>query len=323
MELLRCQPILLEKIPLAVLRAARTMNSALFSVPFVRWADTVRVESGGIGTHTRQIYDHELVYVLEGDGEIVIGGKRHIARADSLFLVEPRAFHSFESPTQPQRLLGIHFDWALRDDLAEYPTFRAVGKSPDHEIFRPVQFIEGWDLTRRPCLDLRGRPHVRRALEAVVAEHHRNDSYSLSISGALLAASLSIIEREAHLLEEVASHQSAPPDAVRRVQRARELLEKPNAPLLSIGEIAATVGWSGDHLRRMCRAILDASPLEIQNAARIRRAQEWLRYGEMSVSEIADVLGWSDASHFTRAFKRATGMTPREWTLWEGAADNE
>lgn len=294
------------------------MNSAPFSVPYVRWADTVRVEMGGIGTRHRQIYDHELVYVLEGDGEIVINGMRHVARADSLFLVPPRVFHSFESRFEPQRLLGIHFDWEMRPDLAQYPTFREAGKSPDHTLFRPFQPIDGWDLERHPALDLRGRPHVRRALEAVVSESHRADSYSPPIMGAQLAAALGIITREAYLLEEVAAHQSAPPDAVRRVQRARELLENSHAPLASIEEIATTVGWSGDHLRRMCRAILGASPLEIQNDARIRRAQELLRYGQLSVAEISDRLGWSDASHFTRAFRRATGMTPREWAQWEG-----
>ena len=158
---------------------------------------------------------------------------------------------------------------------------------------------------------------MRHALEMVVAENQRADAWAAPTAGALLAAALGMVAREAHLLAEVAAHAGAPPDAVRRVYRARELLEQPQAPLASIEQIAAQVGWSGDHLRRMCRAVLDASPLEIQNAARIRRAQELLRYGELGGAEIAARLGWSDASHFARNFKRATGMAPREWAHWE------
>ena len=289
-----------------------------FALPYVRWADTVFSEAGNVWTHERQIYDHELVYVLEGQGHIVLDGVRHLARPDSLFLVKPRVFHSYESTLESQRLLGIHFDWEVREDTERFLSHRdAVGKA-EVELFRPFREIENWDISRHPSLDLRGRPRVRSALEAVVAENHRADEYSPRVSGALLAAALGMISREARLLEEVSSHASAPPDAVRRVQRARELLEKPEAPLLSIEEIAQSIGWSGDHLRRMCRAILNASPLEIQNAARIRRAQELLRYGQLSTAEIAARLGWSDASHFTRAFRRATNMAPREWAQWEG-----
>lgn len=296
------------------------MNS-LFAVPFVRWADSVRVEAGGAGARNRQLYDHELVYILEGDGEIVLDGQRHRAMADSLFLVAPRVFHSFLSPLQPQRLLGVHFDWERQDDTALFGSHRSAERAPEADLFRPFQAIDDWDLARRPFLDLRGRPAVRRALEAVVAQNHRADENSAFIAGALLAAALGIIAREARLLEEVAAHASAPPDAVRRVQRARELLEQPVAPLPSIEAIAHAVGWSGDHLRRNCRAILGASPLEIQTAARIRRAQELLRYGQFSSAQIAERLGWSDASHFTRAFRRASGMTPREWTQWEGGGE--
>ena len=291
------------------------MNS-LFAVPFVRWADAVRIESGGAGARDRQLYDHELVYVTEGEGEIIINGCSHVARADSLFLIKPRVFHSFLSPRGPQRLLGVHFDWELRDDSA---SVRIVpgGAQLNAALFRTPRAIDGWDVARRPFLDLRGRPRVRRALEAVVAESHRADEWSPQTAGALLAAALGMIAREAHLIEEVAAHASAPPDAVRRVQRARELLEQTAAPLASIEEIAQCVDWSGDHLRRNCRAILGASPLEIQTAARLRHAQEMLRYGGLSSAQIAARLGWSDASHFARTFRRATGMTPREWAQWE------
>ena len=291
------------------------MNS-LFAVPWVRWADSVRIEAGGAGARDRQIYDHELVYIVDGEGEIVLDGCSHAARADSLFLVQPGTFHSFLSPREPQRLLGVHFDWQWREDSA---TVRiAPGGAPlDARLLREPRSIVGWEDARRPFLDLRGRPRVRGALEAVVAQSHRADENSALVAGALLAAALGIIAREARLLEEVAAHQSAPPDAVRRVQRARELLEKTVAPLASIEQIAREVGWSGDHLRRMCRAVTGVSPLEIQSAARVRHAQELLRYGGLSGAEIAARLGWSDASHFTRAFRRATGMTPREWAHWE------
>ena len=288
------------------------MNAFPFAVPFVRWADTVRIEAGGAGARQRQIYDHELVYVLDGAGELVLNGQKYDLKPDELFLIKPRVYHSFLSPNEPQRLLGIHFDWEARPDTARFATFRAPGEIVENELFRPARSIENWDTDATPTLDLRGRPRVRRALEEVVTEFNRADDFSQSIAGALLAAAIGQIAREARLLGEVALFRDVSPDAVRRVQRARELLEHPDAPL-SVSSIAGTVGWSEDHLRRMCRAVLGASPGEIGRVARVRRAQELLRYGQLPVAEIARRVGFDDASHFARVFKKATGCTPREW----------
>jgi AraC-like DNA-binding protein len=38
--------------------------------------------------------------------------------------------------------------------------------------------------------------------------------------------------------------------------------------------------------------------------------------GESSATEIALLLGYSDQAHFTRAFKRWTGVTPRQYTTF-------
>jgi two-component system response regulator YesN len=43
---------------------------------------------------------------------------------------------------------------------------------------------------------------------------------------------------------------------------------------------------------------------------RITTAMEILRSGSMSVKEIASMVGFSDLPHFTKTFKKTTGMTP-------------
>lgn len=284
-----------------------------FQLPFIRWADTVRVAAGGQGAYQRQLYDHELVYVLEGSGHIVLDGQKHAAPPDSLFLVRPRVWHSFLSDCgQSQRLLGVHFDWSWQHDTPRFEKFFAAVPPVDTSLFREPQEIGGWDLNAQPYLDLAGRPRVRRALEDVVAEYARGDREAGRVAGALLAAAIGHIEREARLLGEL-SHQEIGADAVRRVQKARELLEAPHEEVLSIEEIAVRVGWSGDHLRRMVKAVLSTSPAQIQTAARVRRAKELLRYGTLSVAEIAHRCGFEDASHFSRVFRREVGSTPREW----------
>lgn len=46
---------------------------------------------------------------------------------------------------------------------------------------------------------------------------------------------------------------------------------------------------------------------------RIERVKELLAYDELNLNEIADLLHYSSASHLSKQFKKATGMTPSDF----------
>ena len=285
----------------------------MLSIPFIRWADTAFLSPHRGGVENRQIYDHEWVYVLEGRGEIILNGRAYPALPDHLFLVQPRVFHSFRADAQSDCLvIGVHFDWNLQADSLGFSEFRPVANPIEPNLFRTPQEIRGWNLAQTPFLDLAGRLRVRKLLENVVAEYGRGDEEARLIAGGFLTAAMGQIAREVRLLKELQTNFAIGADAVRRVQKAREKLEIVGESL-SIDEVAKMVGWSADHLRRMCKAVLQTSPHQIQTAARIRRAKELLRYGNLPIGEIAARCGFEDAGHFARVFRKETGMVPREW----------
>jgi AraC-like DNA-binding protein len=45
-------------------------------------------------------------------------------------------------------------------------------------------------------------------------------------------------------------------------------------------------------------------------AQKIEKVKEWLVYDELSLSEIADRLGYSSVAHLSAQFKKTTGLTP-------------
>ena len=51
----------------------------------------------------------------------------------------------------------------------------------------------------------------------------------------------------------------------------------------------------------------------------MQRAEELLRDGRTSVSDIGGMVGFTDNSYFTKVFKKYTGKTPSEFrkTFWE------
>ena len=50
---------------------------------------------------------------------------------------------------------------------------------------------------------------------------------------------------------------------------------------------------------------------QLVNSTRVDIAARWLKSSDMSISAIASTLGYSDASNFTRAFRRQTGISPQ------------
>ena len=52
---------------------------------------------------------------------------------------------------------------------------------------------------------------------------------------------------------------------------------------------------------------------EVQDDVREQLAAEYVREGKYSLSQIAYLLGFSDQSNFSRAFKRWKGVSPKEY----------
>ena len=52
---------------------------------------------------------------------------------------------------------------------------------------------------------------------------------------------------------------------------------------------------------------------------KIEKTRELLVYDELSLTAIADRLGYSSVSHLSRQFKKVTGMTPSQFKLMQGS----
>ncbi|AXQ27512.1 AraC family transcriptional regulator [Solimonas sp. K1W22B-7] len=99
---------------------------------------------------------------------------------------------------------------------------------------------------------------------------------------------------------------------------------------LTLQEIASTACVSRFHFARLFRQSTGSSPMGYLLSARIARAKELLAEGDLSICEVAAVLGFCDQSHFSRNFRRLVGMTPRDYArlqadseIFDGRDDSE
>ena len=67
------------------------------------------------------------------------------------------------------------------------------------------------------------------------------------------------------------------------------------------------------HFSRVFKEATGFTPIEYRNGIRIEHAKELLKSSYLSISEIAESLGYTSAAYFSSAFKREIGMPPVEY----------
>lgn len=88
---------------------------------------------------------------------------------------------------------------------------------------------------------------------------------------------------------------------------------------LELTERLPTINWVANKLGMSERSLqreLGATGTRFSELARCaiqRRAFDLLNLQDLSVTDVATELGYSDAAHFARAFKSWTGLSPRAW----------
>jgi len=82
---------------------------------------------------------------------------------------------------------------------------------------------------------------------------------------------------------------------------------------ISLDDISRAVGYSSSHLNTLFSQRTSFSPIEYYNQLKIQRACSYLQFSELKIKEIAFRLGYYDPFHFSKAFHKEMGITPREY----------
>jgi AraC-like DNA-binding protein len=101
-------------------------------------------------------------------------------------------------------------------------------------------------------------------------------------------------------------------DVARHVRQLVNVLIASGGGSLDIRTVAASLGTSVRTLQRRLEE-MGLTYAGIMQQVRCASARKLLRNDRRTIGEIAHRLGYSDHAHFTRAFQRWTGSTPRDF----------
>ncbi len=228
--------------------------------------------------------------------------------------------HSHELPFFAVLLEGLYGERYGREERQFSPFtvhFRPAGVPHQDEVGPPgVRFFE-----------IEIRPSWRKRLEdcsaALDVPHDDTKGGDLlwlgmklfrEIRGGGAADDLTVESLLAELMA-AAAHMPRPSKLQRPAWLSRivEKLAVEYAKRLTLDELGREAGVHPVHLSRVFRKSVGEGIGEHVHRLRVRAACEQMREPEMPIAEISLALGFADQSHFTRAFRRVTGMTPAEF----------
>jgi AraC-like DNA-binding protein len=231
----------------------------------------------------------EFQWVLRGTARpepLVAGGVE--GRAPALYLSHPESAHGWtDAGAAASEIFVLHFRAVPRELAARVkPTETLVLNLSESERRSVVARLEeAWEMRRAGDVRL-----------------------GLKLEQVLVETALLVVGRGAP-----AAARSSQAD---RVEQALHWFEENLGERPSVEDVARAVGVSAAHLRRLfAEAGREAPQVELARL-RMATAQRCLREG-WKLERVAEYLGFSEASAFSRAFSGVCGASPRKWRARE------
>lgn len=236
--------------------------------------------------------DIEIVYYKEGGSTTIIGDKKYHCPQGSFLIIEPFQLNtSINEGYSQYSYYYFHFEiepFYLRQQ------FLTLLTKHGHLIY--PQEIQDYS----EMLD-------RLVLEA----QHKELGYSSIITSALIRLLVQMIRiqlkrgKDQHI-EIVHS------PYVQLVNESIKYIQNHIFEPIRITNLSQSLGVSSSVLYKAFVNVLDTPPATYIHQQKIQYAQKKLSLGK-SVTEVAQELGYSSAYHLSKAFKKMTGMSPKDY----------
>ncbi len=270
--------------------------------------------SSGWRLHLPGPPDVMLHYVLEGRGAVRgPDGKTHPIAKSSLIVVPALAVHILETGAdirEELRLSASPAGPAMHSITAGMATPADLIIACGVIHVRYGRSLGLFDRLREVLVvDLSGIAQVEAAFEGIFAEQSRPVPGSATMTGALMTQCL------VHMFRRLPSEgQNALPWLMalkdRRLARAIDTILEDPAAEHSVESLAGAASMSRSTFAERFSAAFGRTPMSFVHHIRLQHAVELLEHGTLPVDQVASRAGFASRSHFSRAFKKHTGLSP-------------
>jgi AraC family transcriptional activator of pobA len=232
-----------------------------------------------------------------GSGSHNIDFNTYEVRAGSVFLLTPGQVHSWELSEDVQGYVFFHTqafynDVYLTRKLDHFPFFYL-------QTNYPVIYLEAQEVLRFETL-----------FKAIFEEHQGNLPYKYDQLVALIDM---VYIQLARLYKEESLKVNNQHGHYARTKQLEKLIDTHYKTKKLPNEYADLMHMTTRHLNRICQETLHQTTGDLILKRVMIEAQRMLIYNDLTVSAVADELGYDDYSYFIRLFKKYVGESPKKF----------
>lgn len=249
----------------------------------VLWTEKAEFPDGwDIKKHSHDYY--HLFYIISGNGDFIINKKKYSASNGTCFIIPPHMEHE---------LLKVS-----GETLVSYEIKFVIN---DNRLIKNLH-IESPLFPRNTFLEI--------IIPEIVSVGRSANDYHKDNTDALLCSLLIYIS-------ENGNHESAPNSELIDVTgfhkvtvEAINYIEKYYMKHIYLDDIAKHVDYNRNYLCTLFKKNTGITLNDYLNYVRIRKACEYISYSDIDINQIYTRVGFTNASHFNRTFKKFVGLPP-------------
>lgn len=239
------------------------------------------------------IRDHYLIhYIISGKGIYKVNGQTHHLHAGDCFLVYPNTEVIY---------------YADKKDPWEYAWVGFTGSDA-------TMILQATDFSKQsPCIyNTPLGDDIKRQLLHIYAARGSSFEHAVEMTGRLYTTLALFIHSSTKNNKQNTSQTY--------VQKGIEYISANYSYPITVEDIAAYVGLSRSQLFRSFQSVLGVSPKEYLTDFRIKQSCYLLENSNLSITAIANSIGFDNGLYFSKAFHKKKGISPKEYRNKKGDA---
>ena len=228
---------------------------------------------------------NQILFSIEGEGEFILDGKKYKIKKSQAFFIPKNTPHEYNKVTNKWDTFWIVFDGDSIENLMDTLGFKKTIVCNIHNFELVMQIFNNiFDVVKKA--DFYSGFHSSTLLYTLIIELNKQKN---------------ICCRKNDKFKNL------------QLQPIIDYIELNYRDDITLEELSSILSFSPQYICRIFKECLNIRPFEYITKIRITHAKLMLLDTDLSLTEIADLVGYKDCSYFCAIFKRHEKISPNEF----------
>ncbi len=260
----------------------RVEDVANFVVTDVYWGHTVDTQSDRVGVWYMSQHPHwTLCFKYEGMTCYDLGDTRQISDASSVVLIPANQMYSYNCYS-PGRMANVVFD--IKEIPGLEPEILFINIQDKEKIFYGFQRVQ--DALHNGASNVEVLNYFYELFHMILRQS--------------LKKPVTMMSGNNH----------------KKVEPAENFIRQNYAQNITNEQLAKYCGFSTQYFRKLFTEVYEIPPMAYVSRVRLEAAVKLLKADDLlTIADVAEEVGFSDVYHFSKTFKKYTGVSPKKFAM--------